>query len=328
MIAVTGANGLLGSYLIKNLVAANQPCVAIVRENSDTSLLREVRDKIEVRFADILDPVKLRESFGGITKVIHTAAIVSFNPRRRNEVLENNVTGTRNVVNQCLEQNISRFVHVSSVAALGRQKGQSMIDENNKWIESALNGTYAESKYLSELEVFRGQEEGLSTVIVNPSIILAPANWNKSSAQLFRYVWEKRKFYIDSGMNYVDVRDVSSVIISLLDDPSIQGERFIVSGGQISFFEFFQKVAERMSSSPPTIKLSGSLLQVVAFVESVRARIAGIEPIITRETALMAGNHFTYDNQKIKQTLNFDFQSVDNTLDWCCSYYLNYIQKK
>ena len=328
MTAVTGANGLLGSYIIRKLLDENERCIAIVRQGSDLSLLKDVKENIEIRYADILDPVKLQEAIEGATKAIHAAAIVSFNPHRRKEILENNINGTRNIVNICLHQNISRLVHISSVAALGRQKGQSVIDENNKWADSGLNSTYAESKYLSELEVFRGHEEGLNTVIINPSVILAPANWNKSSAQLFRYVWQQKKFYIDSDLNFVDVRDVTRVVIKLLNDPSIQGERYIVNAGQISFFDFFKKVADRFSKKNPTIKLSSGFLSVAAFSEGVRARIAGVEPLITKETALLSGTRFRYDNKKIKETLKFDFQSVDATLDWCCAYYLNFIHKK
>ena len=99
---------------------------------------------------------------------------------------------------------------------LGRQKGQKVIDEDNKWVESSLNSVYAKSKYLAELEVFRGQEEGISSVIINPSLILAEANWNISSAQLFKYAWDEKPFYIDGFVNYVDVKDVSELTYRLL----------------------------------------------------------------------------------------------------------------
>jgi dihydroflavonol-4-reductase len=327
MIAVTGANGLLGSFIVKKILAEGRTCVAIVREGSDLSLIDRSSNALEIRKADLLNPLQLEDVLKDVTHVIHAAAIVSFNPKRRKQILENNIAGTRNVVNACLAQGISRLVHISSVAALGRQKGQTVIDENNKWSESSLNSSYAESKYLAELEVFRGQEEGLSTVIVSPSIILAPANWKKSSAQLFKYVWDEKPFYIDSHMNYVDVRDVVAIVVSLLTS-NIEGERFVVNAGNILFLDFFKKVAQRFEKKPPSIRLRKSFLNVAAFSESIRCKLSGTEPIITKETALLSGSHFVYDNQKIKNTLGFDFQSVDETVDWCCAYYLNYIQKK
>ncbi len=183
MIAVTGANGLLGSFIIRKLIENNETFVAIKRKDSDTSLLSDVEHQITWREADVLDSLGLTDAFEGVTHVIHTAAVVSFNPHRAAAVMDINVLGTRNVVDACLAQNVQRLVHISSAAALGRQKGQSHVDEKT-WVDSPLNSVYAQSKYRAELEVFRGQEEGLNTIVVNPSIILAPSDWTRSSAKL------------------------------------------------------------------------------------------------------------------------------------------------
>src|SRR5690606_14468045 len=158
MIAVTGANGLLGSFIVRKLLEKKEPFVALKRAGSDTTLLDDVSSSIEWRNADVTDTVALEESLQGITTVIHTAATVSFNPRKASFVMECNVQGTRNVVNLCLAAGIKRLVHISSVAALGRQKNQWLVDETNQWVDSPLNSVYGHSKYLAELEVFRGQE--------------------------------------------------------------------------------------------------------------------------------------------------------------------------
>src|SRR5436190_10925888 len=123
MIAVTGANGLLGSFIIRRLLAANEKFVAIKRSDSDTHLLDDVASRIQWKDADVLDPVALDEAFDGITHVIHAAAVVSFNPAHEKLIFNVNVYGTRNVVNACLSRDIKKLVHVSSVAALGRRKG-------------------------------------------------------------------------------------------------------------------------------------------------------------------------------------------------------------
>jgi dihydroflavonol-4-reductase len=327
MIAVTGANGLLGSFIVRKLIEQRKPFVAIKRAESDTSLLKDIASEIEWRIADILDAAALDEALRGVTHVIHAAAMVSFNPALEKKIFDINVVGTRNVVNACLANNITRLMHVSSVAALGRQKGQLLIDEHNKWIDSSLNSTYAESKYLAELEVFRGQEEGLSTIIINPSVILAPADWTKSSAQLFKYVWDQKPFYIDGTLNYIDVRDVSEVVVQLLSLP-IEAERFILNAEGIPFIEFFTQVAKKLNKKPPSIKLNQTLLKTVAFAETLRSLMTRSEPLITQETARLAGTQFTYNSRKIRNTINFEFKSIDNTLSWCCGYYLNYNVKK
>jgi dihydroflavonol-4-reductase len=139
MIAVTGANGLLGSFIIRRLLEANEPFIALKRKGSDISLVQDINDKINWMDADVTEPVSLHEAFSKATQVIHAAAVVSFNPRDKARIFDVNVDGTKNVVNACLNNNIQRLLHVSSVAALGRQKGQDFIDETNKWADSPLS---------------------------------------------------------------------------------------------------------------------------------------------------------------------------------------------
>lgn len=320
MIAVTGANGLLGSFIVRKLIQEQLPFVALKREGSDTSLLTDVADKIQWRDADVLNPVQVNEAMTGCSKVIHAAAMVSFNPHRANEVMEINAYGTRHVVNACQEHNIQRLVHISSVAALGRQKGQTLVQEDNKWIDNPMNSVYAISKYRAELEVFRGQEEGLNTIILNPSVILAPANWNRSSAKLFKYAWNEKRFYINAFLNYVDARDVASCTVKFLQTDH-QAQRIIVNAGNISFKNFFEKIAANFNVRAPSIKLSKNILNVVAKTELLRTLFSRSEPLVSRETAQLADTRFLYDNKKIKNILDFEFQTIDNTLDWCCTYY-------
>jgi dihydroflavonol-4-reductase len=327
MIAVTGGNGLLGSFIIRELIKSGQPFVALKRNNSDVSLLEDVQDKITWRDADVLDPVALQEMLHDATHVIHAAAIVSYNPRMEKAIYNVNVLGTRNIVNACLSNRIKRFLHVSSVAALGRQKDQTFIDEENKWIESPLNSTYAKSKYLAELEVFRAQEEGLSTLIVNPSIILAPADWHKSSAQLFKYVYDENKFYIDGSLNYIDVRDAAAIIRKLLFSAH-EESRFILNAGAVSFKDFFENVSRRLNKRAPSIKVGKGFLKTLAALEAIRSAVMNSNPLITRETARLSGTQFNYDNKKIRKTLDFEFELIDETLQWCCEHYIKKINHK
>lgn len=321
MIGVTGANGLLGSFIVRRLIDEGEQFVAFKRKGSDTSLLDDVGEKVIWRDLDLQDPVTMDDAFEGLASIVHSAALVSFDPRRAREISKVNTDGTRNVVNACLANGIGRLVYISSVAALGSTKGQTIIDENNKWVENAQHSAYATSKYLAELEVFRGQEEGLSTAILNPSVILAPADWRKSSARLFKYVWDERLFYIDGSMNYVDVRDVAAATTIVLKS-GVENERYILNGGTVSFKEFFDAVANRFGKKPPLIRLNRNLLKIVAGLERVRTRLRGSEPLITSETARSAGTFFQYQNFKIENAFSIEFKPLGDTLDWCCRYYM------
>jgi dihydroflavonol-4-reductase len=326
MIAVTGANGLLGSYVVRALLDKKIPFVALKRQGSDVSLLSDVNNNIAWRVADVCDTDSLSEAFKDVSGVIHTAAVVSYHEKDKEFINYVNVEGTRNVVNVCLQLQIEKLLHVSSVAALGKS-GNQVITENNKWVDSSTNSNYAISKYRAELEVWRGMEEGLKCSMVNPSLILAPTDWTKSSAQLFKYVWDERPFYTDGSFSAVDVRDVADCIVRLYQS-GIERERFIVYAETISYKDFFSKAAKYFEKNPPGIKVGKSLLQLAAFTEGVRGKLTGSTPLVTKETARMAGRHFTYSNDKIKKALGIEFQPIDDTIAWCCREYLKKISVK
>jgi dihydroflavonol-4-reductase len=286
-----------------------------------------VSSAFQWREADVTDSESLVEALEGVTGVIHAAALVSYHKRDKDTIQSINVGGTRNVVNACLHLNIKRLLHVSSVAALGKAKNQQVITEDSKWVEGTPASNYAISKYQAELEVWRAQEEGLSTVMVNPSVILAPTDWAKSSAQLFKYAWQQRPFYTDGGFSAVDVRDVAKTIVRLYQS-SIEGERFIVAAGSVSYKDFFSMAAQHFQKRAPYIRVSKPLLQVAAVLEAVRGLATGATPLVTAETARLAGKTFTYSNEKVKKALAVDFQSIEKTITWCCAEYTKKLADK
>jgi dihydroflavonol-4-reductase len=322
MIAVTGANGLLGKYIIDRLLQDQQHVVAITRQSGNKKQFNS--DLVVERKADITDPVSLLEALEGVSCVIHTAAYVSLNPNASKKMIAVNVDGTRNIVDSCLQLNIPKLIHISSVAALGKQKGVSTISEESKWISGDFNTDYAESKYMAELEIYRGLEEGLSISIVNPSVILAPGDWNRSSAKLFKFVWDEKPFYTEGQFNFVDARDVSELVFQLCQH-NHNGEKYIASSGSISFIDFFKKVAQRFNKKAPWLNINPFLIQVFAFIESIRCRITGGEPMVDGKALKNNRDFFQYSNEKARNDLKVTFRPLDETLDWCCTEYLQNI---
>ena len=317
MIVITGANGLLGSHLLRRFLTENMPVVGVKKPDSETNHLNDLA-QVEWRNANILDAESLVEALQGATTVIHSAAQVSFNPRSKNKMFEVNEGGTRNVVNACLALKVDHLIHISSVAAIGRQKGFNYVNEESKWVAGDLNTDYAESKYLAEMEVWRGHEEGLKVSIINPSVILAPPHQTKSSAQLFHYVMKEKLFYTEGQLNFVDVRDVVEMIWQM-HSKKIHGERFIANGGHTTFKDLFEQIAQRLNKRPPSVKMPSALLSVLAMAEEFRSRISGNEPLITRQSTKLAKEFFHYSNEKALHKFDFQFHSLGNTLDWCCN---------
>ncbi len=319
MVAVTGATGLLGSHILERLQRAGVDIIGLHRSGRDQS----PREGIAWRTADISDQVTLREALEGATTVIHAAAFVSFNPRRRKQIFEINVEGTRNIVNTCLQLGIKNLIHVSSVSALGRKPGEP-VTEVSKW--SGAHATdYAESKYLAELEVFRGAEEGLEVGIVNPSVILSTVQLHRSSAALFDYVWKERTFYTEGNLNYVDARDVAEAIFQLYARPR-PGEKYILSAGAVTYKKFFELLAEKFGKRAPAVKVSSRLSYWVGWAEEMRGLLVNRDPLITRQSAGTARHSFLYDNRKVKEQLGIQMHSLEETLDWCCADYLRNVK--
>lgn len=325
-ILVTGANGLVGSAIVKQFLEAGHQVKALCRATSDLLLLEDVRANIELVEGDVLDVLSLEKAFEGIDYVVHAAAVVSFAPKDRQQLYKVNVEGTANVVNACLQTpTLKKLCFVSSIAALGRPSITTNptalyeIDENQKWEDSPLNSHYAKSKYQAECEVWRGEAEGLPVVIVNPSIILGEGNWQKSSTQLFHYVFKGSPFYTDGFLNYVDINDVTKAIYELtLSD--ITSERYIVSTHSISYKEFFDKIAFYFQKKGPSVRLPKLLIEVFWRIESLRAMLTGASPLITKETAKTARTRFHYKSDKLRKTLNFEFSAIDTTVERVCNY--------
>ena len=175
MIFVTGASGLVGSHLISSLIEKGLTVRGLYRKNIPVFKNAE---KVNWVAGDILDVTSLEQAMQGVTQVYHCAAIVSFSPKQAETMLQANVEGTANVVNACIQNNIQKLVYVSSVAALGRIREDAAVNETMNWTPETSNSIYGKSKYLAEMEVWRGMGEGLNVAIVNPVIILAVISAN------------------------------------------------------------------------------------------------------------------------------------------------------
>jgi nucleoside-diphosphate-sugar epimerase len=329
MILVTGANGLIGSAVVRQLTQAGESVRALRRPGSDLSNLADLHHQIEWAEGDILDVASLDEALLGIEYVIHTAAVVSFVPRDRPTMYKTNVEGTANVVNACLRAGISKLAYVSSVAALGRPSTAAptagrviRIEEDQKWEESPLNSHYAKSKYLAELEVWRGAAEGLRVVVVNPSVVIGEGDWNRSSIQLFRYVWQEKPFYPPGTLNYVDVQDVAAMLCQLLTS-GVSNERFVLSAGQVSYRDFLWKIADLFHKKRPKWAVSALVSALAWRVEAIRSWLTGHAPLVTKETALASRFHFYYPGERVTQVTGIEYTEIENTLQRVCTFFEN-----
>lgn len=325
MIFVTGGTGLVGAQLLFDLASSGQEATAMHRTSSDFSVFNRLfsknpalKNKISWVLGDLNDMESLGRLIGTSDDVYHCAGMISFVPKDRELLYQVNIEGTANLVNICLEKQIRKLVHVSSVGALGRNAATTpTINEDSHWQTSNDNSDYAISKYGAEREVWRGIAEGLNAVIVNPSVIIGAGNWDSGSSKLIKQVWDGLHFYSNGVSGFVDVKDVTSIMIQLMKS-EVTAERFVLSSENISFKTFFDIAALAMNKKPPAYFASPWMGELAWRVEAIRNIFFHHKPLITKYTAINAHKIYNYDAGKIKRLLNYDFILVADSIKNVC----------
>jgi dihydroflavonol-4-reductase len=318
---ITGATGFLGSYVARMLVQKGRKVRALRRTTSPMDMIADVADQIEWVDGDVNDVGALADAMEGVTHVIHAAAVVSFHPKDARMMTHINVEGTANMVNLALDCGVQRFVHVSSIAALGRDKTRERLDEKSAWVESSGNTNYAISKYRSEQEAWRGWAEGLPVAIVNPAIILGSGFWHTGTSKFFKQLHDGLKFCPVGRSGFVDVRDVAACIC-LLAESDITGQRYILNVENTLYKDFFTRTAAFLNTPPPSITVQPWLAEVAWRVEWLKEKLLGTVPVVTKESARSSVSTYYYDNAKSLTIPGFSYRPLDTTLRETAEQYL------
>jgi nucleoside-diphosphate-sugar epimerase len=315
MILVTGGSGLVGAELISQLLAEGNKVKAIY---NNTQLLIEDENLVTTK-CNILDTSALEEVMEGVTQLYHCAAMVSFNKKNKNNLLRINIEGTANVVNAAIDAGVKKMVHVSSVSALGRLREKETVNEEMNWTEESSNSIYGKSKYLGEMEVWRGIGEGLAAVIVNPSLILGGGNWNSGSSAIFKSAYNEFPWYAEGITGVVDVKDVARAMILLMNS-EINKQRFILNAENISYKKLFTEIAKCFNKKPPHNKVTPLLAAIVWRLEAIKSMFTRKDALVTKETATTALAKVYFDNSKILTALpNFNFTPINETIKNTCA---------
>lgn len=333
MILVTGGTGLVGSHLLYKLATTTKNIRAIYRRAHKLESVKKVFsyytedfealfDSIDWVETDLNDLPTLSEAFNNVTHVYHCAAFVSFEPDKYHQLRKINIQGTANIVNLCVANNVQKLCYVSSIAAIGHNKTNDIISETTEWNPEYDNSVYAITKYGAEIEVWRGTQEGVDAVIVNPGIILGPGYWNGGgSGSLIKQVYKGFSHYTHGVTAYVDVWDVVAIMQKLMQS-DIKNERFILISDNLSFKEFQDKTAKILGVAPAKKEASKFILEMGWRLDWLNHKLFGKRRRLSKQVAKTARTKTFYDNSKIKNALGFQFSAIDNSLEIVCAYFI------
>ncbi len=317
-VLVTGGTGFLGSNLARTLV--EEGCNVRILRRPESDLRAIDNTDVEHCIGDVRDSASLRRVTKGCDTVFHTAGLISYWRKERATMMDVNVVGTRNMVDASLEAGVDRFVYTSSVGAIGFRKDGEPADEQNEFNWDTYDVGYNISKFRAEQEVIRGVQAGLPAVIVNPSAIIGPRDIHFRSGQILRDVYQKRIFYYTEGsINVVYVDDVVHGHLEAARRGSI-GQRYILSGENLTVREMVEITAETIGGIRPLFKLpTGAVRTLAVVVESV-STLFNKQPWITQELTAGVGVALQYSSEKAQRELGYTItpfrEAVQNTFLW------------
>ena len=324
MILVTGGTGMVGAHLLYFLLEKGLPIRAIHRKDSNISAVKNIFSlytsepdiyfkKIDWVEADIIDIPALTEAFEGIEYVYHCAAFVSFDPSKYRQLKKINVEGTANILNLCLAKSVKKLCYVSSVSTFGKAASGKLINESTSWNSEVKNNVYSITKYGAEMEVWRGTQEGLDAVIVNPGVILGISPDSDGSGALIDLCAKGVSFYPSGSTGIVDVQDVVKAMILLMDS-DIKTQQYILVGENISYKNLLSQFAFLFGNKPPKRKLPKTLMLFLSNIEGVFRFIFRGERKLAKATIRSMFNNSFYDASKIKNELGFEFTPTTETI--------------
>jgi dihydroflavonol-4-reductase len=281
MIAVTGATGLLGGNLVRELLRRGQSVRALVhRDERAVSGL-----DLEIVRADLADPASLARSFEDVDVVYHLASLISIRTDNWDEVHRVNVLGTRNVVDACLQCGVRRMLYFGSVHSRNPEPFDQPLDEDRPLVTDDSLPPYDRSKALAEIEVQKGIERGLDAVIILPSAILGPYDFRPSYIGEALQLMQRGRLPIlpDGGYDWVDARDVAVGAIRAAE-LAAPGSRYILSGHWLSIHEvavMAAQVSGRRAARVPRLVVPLRLAEFGLPILEKLATLRGSQPLYT-----------------------------------------------
>ena len=315
-ILITGGSGLLGSYLVRWFKQKGYPHITSTFHHSIDAVPEDILEGVHWEKLLLPDKAAALDIVAGHDWVIHAAGFISYQAKEKYRLIDINQTGTEHIVNACLAHNVAHFIYISSISALGRENAHLILKESTPWFQNELSTFYGLSKYLGEVEAWRGAAEGMNVSAVLPSVILGAGNWQKSSLTIMDQIANKSAWYPGGQTGFVDVRDVA-IFTGMLLEKSLAGERWVLNGANLPYSELYQKIAANLGLKRKYREAPKWLAKIILQGRNLLSGgTLGIE-LLNQAYAIS-----TYDASKSLTMEGFSYRRIDETLKEMAECYL------
>ena len=320
-ILVTGADGLLGSNLVRELLSRFHTVSVFLWEGVKSPTLEGL--PVTPCYGDILKPETLDAPFTGKDVVIHCAAATNVYPARNKFVNAVNIEGSRNIVEACIKHSIKRLIYIGTANSFsfGTSKDKPGM-EDTPYISLRYGLDYMDSKrYAQEMILDAVRKRGLKAVIVNPTFMIGPYDSKPSSGQMILALYRgKVPGYTHGGKNYVAAKDAAVAISNAIEKGRI-GECYILGNENLTYKEAFDKFAAALGVKPPKVGMNNILVKFYGTFNSAMAKIFKFNPVVTREMEIISCDHHYYSAEKARKELSLPQTPVEKAALECLEWF-------
>jgi len=309
-ILVTGADGLLGSNLVRELLSRRHEIRAFVQPGRQQVTLEGLA--IEKFAGNLLSTEEVVQSAEGCDAIIHCAASTAVWPIRSEIINKVNIDGTKNIIQAVYKNKVQRLIYVGTANSFGFGSKDQPGIEGNPYKSATYGLDYMDSKYKAMQVVLEEvKKNSLPAVVVNPTFMFGPYDSTPSSGAMIVALYKgKVPGYTSGGRNYLCAKDAAVAIANALTQGRV-GECYILGNENLSYKEIFTKISSTIGVKPPSLSIPSVFAKLYGHIGSLIGTITGKAPAVSYPLSRIASDEHYYSPVKARKELGLPQTPVE-----------------
>ena len=316
---VTGAAGFLGSHVARQLVARGDDVRVLLRPSSTNRAIADL--SLEYVTGDLRDPASLDRAMKDVKRVFHVAADYRLWARRKQDIYDSNVGGTKNLLDAAKRAGVDQLIYTSTVATIAVDRPQHPNEFTDAKLEEMV-GHYKRSKWLAEKEALSAAKSGLPVIVAMPTTPVGPWDWKPTPTGkiILDFLNGKMPGYVETGLNFIGVEDCAAGHLLIAEKGKV-GERYLLGGENLTLKQMLDALSKITGLPAPKLKIPHVLALGVAYASTVFSRLLGREPSIPVEGVKIARHMMFVDCSRAQRELGFKAGPVAAALERAVRWY-------